>query len=176
METFPVPMFHFRFGWNSSSSFVYLLGADDMINFDYLKLSERVKNSLSRWGCFAFYRFFAVYQGHHWEIGAEQGDLVLPSLVFVETEGLYLNYAGESRRSSVVVGPYGEAESDWEIIRALEASIHWSTGLQINWTKFKDMHRRRSFRETLILEHWLMVCGEGLTIFIEWGSDVIAIL
>lgn len=57
---------------------------------------------------------------------------MFPSLVFVETEGLYLNYIGESRYSFVAVSSYGEAECDSNILMALHACVLWSASLDLD--------------------------------------------
>lgn len=65
-----VPLVRYRFRGGSLGSLAYLLGADDVTDFEYWKYREISNACLYRWASFKFYRSFIVYQGHHWDDGA----------------------------------------------------------------------------------------------------------
>ena len=62
---------------------------------------------------------FIIYQGHHMDKGAQHADIVLPSCVYTEKNGLYINTEGRCSFVERAVPPLGEAKEDWKIIRAL---------------------------------------------------------
>lgn len=62
---------------------------------------------------------FIIYQGHHMDNGAQNADIVLPSCVYTEKNGIYVNTEGRPSFIEKVVSPIGEAKEDWKIVRAL---------------------------------------------------------
>lgn len=87
-----------------SSSFVYLLGADD--------LPAWLRESAAA-------RPFVVYQGHHGDVGAEVADVVLPGAAYTEKDATFVNMEGRTQQTRAAVPPPGEAREDWAIVRAL---------------------------------------------------------
>ncbi|KAI3665145.1 hypothetical protein L6452_43766 [Arctium lappa] len=84
-----------------SAKFVYLMGADD-VNLDKLPKDA-----------------FVVYQGHHGDNGVYHANVILPSAVFSEKEGIYENTEGCAQQTVPAVPTVGDAREDWKIIRAL---------------------------------------------------------
>ncbi len=62
---------------------------------------------------------FIIYQGHHMDKGAQNANIVLPSCVYTEKNGIYMNTEGRPSFVEKTVSPLGDAKEDWKIIRAL---------------------------------------------------------
>jgi NADH-quinone oxidoreductase subunit G len=60
---------------------------------------------------------FVVYQGHHGDSGALRADVILPSNLWLEQNGTYVNIEGRLQRSYKAVPSVGESKESWKIIR-----------------------------------------------------------
>jgi NADH-quinone oxidoreductase subunit G len=61
-----------------------------------------------------------IYQGHHGDKIADIADIILPSTVSIEKEGLIMNSEGRVQQSRYVINPGGQVRIDWQIVRALQ--------------------------------------------------------
>lgn len=82
--------------WESFPKLIYLLGSDLLEN---LKLKEK-KNC------------FIIYQGHHADIGIQYANIILPSCLYVESNGTYINCEGIVKYTSKVLSVPGKALPD----------------------------------------------------------------
>jgi NADH-quinone oxidoreductase subunit G len=62
---------------------------------------------------------FVIYQGHHGGKGAENADVILPGVTYMEKFALYVNTEGRVQMTQKAVQGPGLAKEDWKIIRAL---------------------------------------------------------
>jgi NADH-quinone oxidoreductase subunit G len=62
---------------------------------------------------------FVIYQGHHGGKGAENADVILPGLTYMEKLAFYVNTEGRAQMTQKAVQEPGLAKEDWKIIRAL---------------------------------------------------------
>ncbi|MDR2007358.1 MAG: NADH-quinone oxidoreductase subunit NuoG [Alphaproteobacteria bacterium] len=60
---------------------------------------------------------FVVYQGHHGDKGAGRADVILPSNLWLEQNGTYVNVEGRLQRSYKASPSVGESKESWKIIR-----------------------------------------------------------
>jgi formate dehydrogenase major subunit len=54
---------------------------------------------------------------------AEQADVVLPSAIWYEQQGTYINLEGSVKRANRAMEPRGEAKADWEILSLLARAL-----------------------------------------------------
>jgi NADH dehydrogenase (ubiquinone) Fe-S protein 1 len=76
-----------------------------------------------------------VYQGHHGDKMAYSSDILLPTPVFTERNGLFLNYYGSLRRTKFILNPPGLARDSWKVF----AILTWILA-HIAAQGFVDMH------------------------------------
>ncbi len=87
------------------------------------KLKNREIKALYQTGPFAVPRKskleFRVVQGAFWDESAEKADVVLPSVTFLEAEGVYVNAEGRVQGCKEAVKPAGDARPGWWILTQL---------------------------------------------------------
>ncbi len=88
-------------------SFLYLLGVDN---------TDLTRKELGD-------DAFVVYQGTHFDYGAELADVVLPGAAYSEKTATYINTEGRPQRTHAAVKPPEQAKEDWKIIRALSGIV-----------------------------------------------------
>ncbi len=96
------------------SNDIQFLWLNNIDNIDFINLGKNV---------------FIVYQGHHGDNGAVNANVILPSALWLEQEGTYVNLEGRVQRSYKVIPSVGEAKSSWKIIRKF--AEHVSIDLEI---------------------------------------------
>lgn len=87
-------------GGTVNSSFIYMLGADEV----------RIQNPE---------KHFIVYQGHHGDYGANIANVILPGSAYTEKTATYVNMEGRAQVAKSVFYAPGNAREDWKILRAL---------------------------------------------------------
>lgn len=108
----------------SSTSFLYLLGADFLQHL-YKKAS------------------FVVYHGHHYETSLSGLNfLLLPSTSFVERSGLFVNCNGRCQIAGQAVAPAGDAVSNERTIYSLYKYLLDDTDSVLEFTDFSSLLRR----------------------------------
>ncbi|MFN7662252.1 MAG: NADH-quinone oxidoreductase subunit NuoG [Alphaproteobacteria bacterium] len=80
---------------------------------------------------------FIVYQGHHWDQGAEKAHLILPGAAFSEKNGFYVNMEGRVQFAEQAVLPPGDAREDWKIIRGLSEVL----GHKLPYETYDDVYK-----------------------------------
>jgi NADH-quinone oxidoreductase chain G len=90
---------------DSSESFIYLLGADD------IKIINPEKH-------------FIVYQGHHGDYGANIANVILPGAAYTEKTATYVNMEGRVQQTKSSFYAPGNAREDWKILRALSEILN----------------------------------------------------
>jgi NADH dehydrogenase (ubiquinone) Fe-S protein 1 len=109
-------------GYQSSSSsaapeVVFLLGADE----------TAVPESA-----------FVVYQGHTFDKGAENADVLLPATPYTEHDATYVNTEGRAQQTALVLDPIGETKEGWQILRALSEAA----GVPLPYDSKDQLHQR----------------------------------
>lgn len=64
-----------------------------------------------------------VYMGHHYDVGAEKADIVLPTLAYTEKESSYVNIMGIQQTTAKAINGPEHARSDWHVIQALHQRL-----------------------------------------------------
>ncbi len=104
------------------------------------KLKNREIKALYQTGPFAVPRKskleFRVVQGAFWDESAEKADVVLPSVTFVETEGVYVNAEGRIQGCAEAVKPAGDARPGWWILTQLAKKLK---AKNLNYSKTGDI-------------------------------------
>jgi NADH dehydrogenase (ubiquinone) Fe-S protein 1 len=83
-----------------------------------------------------FLQNFSVYQGHHADELTQFADIILPSVLFVEKNGLYLNFQGFLKRTKKILNSPGLSREDWQILASLFA--FFVKFFEINWVDSKS--------------------------------------
>lgn len=99
---------------------LYLLGVD---HFDKNDFGEHV---------------FVIYQGHHGDKGAQNADVILPGMTYMEKMALYVNTEGRVQMTQKAVQEPGLAKEDWKIIRALSEFL----GFLLPYDTQDQIHKR----------------------------------
>lgn len=73
---------------------------------------------------------FVIYQGHHGDKGASCANVILPSALWVEKDGTYVNTEGRVQKAYKAIPTLGDAKEDWKIIRKF--SEYTNTELNFN--------------------------------------------
>ena len=86
----------------TKSNDIKLLWLNNVDNIDFTNLGKNV---------------FVVYQGHHGDNGAINANVILPSNLWLEQDGTYVNLEGRLQRSYKAVPSVGESKPSWKILR-----------------------------------------------------------
>ena len=85
---------------------------------------------------------FVIYQGHHFDVGAQSADVVLPSPAWTEKDGTYVNTEGRPARARRAVMPLEGAQEDWAILvmlaQACGVSLPFGNASQLHQAMIKD--------------------------------------
>jgi NADH-quinone oxidoreductase subunit G len=94
---------------------IKLLWLNNVDNIDFTNLGKNV---------------FVVYQGHHGDNGAVNANVVLPSNLWLEQTGTYVNLEGRLQRTSKVVPSVGESKPSWKILREFSEYVDINLGIE----------------------------------------------
>ena len=78
----------------------------------------------------AFQKCFKVYFGHHGDEGAMNADIVLPTPLYTEKNGIFINIEGRPQEAKKCHNPIGEAKEEWKILKELSNQL--SLNFEIN--------------------------------------------
>jgi NADH-quinone oxidoreductase subunit G len=78
----------------------------------------------------AFKESFKVYFGHHGDEGAMNADIVLPTPLYTEKNGIFMNIEGRPQEAKKCHNPIGEAKEEWKILKELSNQL--SLNFEIN--------------------------------------------
>ena len=62
---------------------------------------------------------FRVYFGHHGDEGAMKSDIILPTPLYTEKNGIFVNIEGRPQEAKKCHNPIGSAKEEWSIIKKL---------------------------------------------------------
>ncbi len=62
---------------------------------------------------------FRVYFGHHGDEGAMKSDIILPTPLYTEKNGIFVNIEGRPQEAKKCHNPIGTAKEEWSIIKKL---------------------------------------------------------
>ena len=77
-----------------------------------------------------FKECFKVYFGHHGDEGAMSADIVLPTPLYTEKNGIFINIEGRPQEAKKCHNPIGEAKEEWKILKELSNQL--SLNFEIN--------------------------------------------
>jgi len=96
-----------------------------LINSDELELKKK--------------KSYVIYQGHHGDSMVNDANIILPSVNFIEKEGLYANIEGRIQKGRFVMVPKGDMRIDWKIINSLKEFMYYDIFNIYN--KITDIHK-----------------------------------
>ena len=71
----------------------------------------------------SFDNCFKVYFGHHGDEGAMKSDIVLPTPLFTEKNGIFLNIEGRPQEAKKCHNPIGGSKEEWAIIKKISEKL-----------------------------------------------------
>ena len=66
---------------------------------------------------------FRVYFGHHGDEGAMKSDIILPTPLYTEKNGIFVNIEGRPQEAKKCHNPIGSAKEEWSIIKKLSEDL-----------------------------------------------------
>ncbi len=89
-------------------------------NFDFVLSfnSEQVSNPI-------FNNCFKVYLGHHGDDGAMSADIVLPTPLYTEKKGTFINIEGRVQEAKKCHNSIGQSKEEWKILRELSNQLEF---------------------------------------------------
>lgn len=84
---------------------------DNKTKISYLFNTNLKKNILKK------KQEFIIYQGHHFTNDAQNSNLILPGLTFLEKKGTYLNFKGDIQRNNKLINNKIEQKNDFIIFK-----------------------------------------------------------
>jgi len=128
---------------NGQIKFTFLLGVDDVIDFNKLNKS------------------FVVYIGSHGDKGAQAADIILPAAAFSEKDATYINCEGRAQQGKLAIFAPDGARTDWQIIFEIAASC----GINLGFKNFAELRKKMASKvesianqEKIIAAKWQNSC------------------
>nr|YP_008475377.1 NADH dehydrogenase subunit 11 [Thraustotheca clavata]AGS55499.1 NADH dehydrogenase subunit 11 [Thraustotheca clavata] len=115
---------------NSITDFYYLLNTDINKN-----LNKKIFNSNN----------FIVYQGHHFTLDAQNANIVIPSLTFLEKEGIYINLEGLIQKNNSILKIKGLQKNDVNIFKYFYIFLKKNNQLNIKKELYLDFNNIYSY-------------------------------
>jgi NADH-quinone oxidoreductase chain G len=81
---------------------------------------------------------FIIYQGHHFTLDAQNSNIILPGLTFLEKEGIYLNTEGFIQKNNSILKVKTEQKTDLSIFKYLYIFIKKKNSLNLNKKNLKE--------------------------------------
>ena len=85
---------------------------------------------------------FIIYCGHHGDNGAQQADLVFPTLAYTEKSATYINCEGLAQQTNKAINFPGDATNDWEILFQLANYLN----IHLDFKNLKELREQMSFQ------------------------------
>lgn len=126
-NTINIKIFNFESGFLNFSEIFTMNKNKSIINSKLIFLFniENIKKQLDS---------FIIYQGHHFTPAAQESNLILPSLSFLEKKGMYLNLEGNIQISNKIISSYGDnIKNDSNILKNLFIYINNKKMNQFNF-------------------------------------------
>ena len=96
---------------------------------------------------------FRVYFGHHGDEGAMKSDIILPTPLYTEKNGIFVNIEGRPQEAKKCHNPIGSAKEEWSIIKKLSQDFSFvfepNTFEQLRSELFKKHTKLSIFHEIL---------------------------
>ncbi len=96
---------------------------------------------------------FRVYFGHHGDEGAMKSDIILPTPLYTEKNGIFINIEGRPQEAKKCHNPIGSAKEEWSIIKKLSEEFSFvfepNTFEQLRSELLKKHPKLRIFHEIL---------------------------
>ena len=96
---------------------------------------------------------FRVYFGHHGDEGAMKSDIILPTPLYTEKNGIFVNIEGRPQEAKKCHNPIGSAKEEWSIIKKLSDELSFvfepNTFEQLRSELLKKYTKLSIFNETL---------------------------
>ena len=103
------------------------------INFLYLYNTNIKKKRLNQ-------KEFIVYQGHHFTEDAQQSNLVIPGLSFLEKKGTYINIEGQIQKNYKILNLKTEQREDFLIFKSMYQYILYKNQKTLLIKKFLTLN------------------------------------
>ena len=87
-----------------------------------------------------FENLFKVYFGHHGDEGALKADIILPTPLYTEKYGTFVNIEGRPQESKKCHNPIGQAKEEWAILKELSNQL----SLPFEIESFEDLRENLS--------------------------------
>ncbi len=96
---------------------------------------------------------FRVYFGHHGDEGAMKSDIILPTPLYTEKNGIFVNIEGRPQEAKKCHNPIGSSKEEWSIIKKLSDDLSFvfepNTFDQLRSELLKKFTKLSIFNETL---------------------------
>ncbi len=83
---------------------------------------------------------FKIYLGHHGDEGAMKADIVLPTPLYTEKYGTFVNIEGRPQEAKKCHNPIGQAKEEWSILKELSNQL----SLPYEIESFEDLRKELS--------------------------------
>ena len=87
-----------------------------------------------------FENLFKIYFGHHGDEGALKADIVLPTPLYTEKYGTFVNIEGRPQEAKKCHNPIGQAKEEWAILKELSNQL----SLPYEIESFEDLREELS--------------------------------
>ena len=87
-----------------------------------------------------FENLFKVYFGHHGDEGALKADIILPTPLYTEKYGTFVNIEGRPQEAKKCHNPIGQAKEEWAILKELSNQL----SLTFEIESFEDLRENLS--------------------------------
>jgi len=87
-----------------------------------------------------FENLFKVYFGHHGDEGALKADIILPTPLYTEKYGTFVNIEGRPQEAKKCHNPIGQAKEEWAILKELSNQLSLSFEIE----SFEDLRENLS--------------------------------
>ena len=118
---------------------------------------------------------FIIYQGHHFSEDAQQADLILPGLSFLEKKGTYLNIEGLIQVNDQILNLNTEQKKDINIFKYIYKYILSKNKKELKQKLFLNLTQIKPYlnKKKLIINYYLRNNKKKLIINISFLSNFI---
>ena len=115
---------------NTTKNYCRPLSSIDYEEYDIILSfsSEVISNN-------SYDHMFKVYFGHHGDDGAMNADIVLPTPLYTEKNGTFINIEGRPQEARKCHNPIGQAKEEWSILKELSNQLSFN----LNFNNFEEL-------------------------------------
>lgn len=111
---------------------------------------------------------FVVYQGHHFTENAQNSDLILPTVTFLEKEGFYINIEGLIQKTRKVLKLETEAKTDTNILKYLLMYLGFQKKIkQFNFFEILPYLREKVIKKTFFINKFNRILKNHSSTYIQ---------